>query len=280
MLKKIIENISSELKELYSASESDTIALILLEEISGLSRVQLLTRKEVSLNDLQKLKLQEYIERLKKYEPIQYVLGETEFFSLRFKVNNSVLIPRPETEELVEWILEDRDNLQVFSLLDIGTGSGCIPISIKYNRGNAQVYALDYSVDALKVAEQNMNENQVDIRLIHDDILNPAKQYSKFDVIVSNPPYIPVSEAAIMDKNVIAYEPNLALFVENDDPLLFYKKIADFAILQLKENGVLYFETHFLYAKEVKTMLLNKGFKEVWLRKDISGNERMIKALL
>lgn len=277
-MNQLVKYLHQELKDIYSVSEIDVISIFLLEKLTGMSRTQLLINKGLILNEDQKNTAMEYTNRLKDSEPLQYVLGETEFLGLTFKVNPSVLIPRPETEELVEWILEDWDNKQAFSLLDIGTGSGCIPISVKHNRPNAAVYAVDLSKDALEVAMQNAKLNQTLIHFTKDDILIPTHTYQTYDVIVSNPPYIPQEEQENMDANVVDYEPKMALFVKDDDPLLFYKRIAEFAKKHLDVNGTLYFETHYQLANQVKSVLLKCGFKDVIIRKDISKNDRMIRA--
>ena len=207
------------------------------------------------------------------------VVGKTEFFGLPFKVNEYTLIPRPETEELVEWIIDDY-NAKVFpvTILDIGTGSGCIPVSLRKHLALARVDGCDISPDALKVAAENAQINQLDVNFFEIDILSSPVMEQKWDVIVSNPPYIPMSDMSEMYANVLQYEPHVALFVADENPLIFYRAIALFALKHLQHEGSLYFEIHYKYGAEVLEMLRNSGFVNVQLRKDLSGNDRMVKA--
>jgi len=221
-------------------------------------------------------------------KPIQYIIGETEFYGLPFKVNKNVLIPRPETEELVTWILEDRrwktEDGRQFQILDIGTGSGCIAISLAKNLPDAVVSALDISKGALKIAQENAKLNDVNIHFIEEDILRLNRHSElvsesfKFDIIVSNPPYIRELEKHEIQNNVLENEPHLALFVDDNNPLLFYDKIADFAKEHLAENGQLYVEINQYLGQKTVELLKQKGFVNIELRKDILGNDRMIKA--
>ena len=298
-MQHFLKKLNTSLANMYSEAEIHVIANLLLENITGFTRLQLLTNKELKLNDEQNELANQYLERLKNHEPIQYILGETEFQGLKFKVNSSVLIPRPETEELVEWVSphplrdfplkgEEMEEIGVLKsprgdsggFLDIGTGSGCIAISLKKKFPSANVSAMDISQDALMVAKANAALNDADVEFIQDDILNPATTDRKWDVIVSNPPYIRASEHSEMDKNVTDFEPHLALFVHDNDPLIFYRKIAEFAITHLSPGGKLFFETHKDLAHECKQLLEAYGFTNVVIRKDISGNERMVQAIL
>ena len=220
------------------------------------------------------------IDRLLAGEPVQYIVGFAWFYGLKFKVNNEVLIPRPETEELVEWILNDTKNKKI-SVLDIGTGSGCIATTLKVKNPQLEVSAIDISESALITASRNAYRQGADVSFWTFDILNEAnwKKMPNFDIIVSNPPYIPHREKTLMHTNVLAHEPHLALFVEDENPLVFYEKIADFAKKCFNtEGGGLYFETNEFNAHEVVTMLNSKGFSDIVLQKDMSGNDRMIKA--
>ena len=278
-MQHFLKKLNTSLANMYSEAEIHVIANLLLENITGFTRLQLLTNKELKLNDEQNELANQYLERLKNHEPIQYILGETEFQGLKFKVNSSVLIPRPETEELVEWVRKPPNPLKG-GILDIGTGSGCIAISLKKKFPSANVSAMDISPDALIVAKANAALNDADVEFIQDDILNPATTDRKWDVIVSNPPYIPVSEHSEMDKNVTEFEPHLALFVQDNDPLIFYRKIAEFAITHLSPGGKLFFETHKDLAQECKQLLESYGFTNLVIRKDMSGNERMVQAIL
>jgi release factor glutamine methyltransferase len=221
-----------------------------------------------------------YINQLKKGIPIQYVLGEADFYQLKFKVNEHVLIPRPETEELVYLILQDAKINQPKSIIDIGTGSGCIPIALKKHLPNTAISAIDVSENAIAVAKENALKNKVEIDFTIADALHlEPKNFQKFDVIVSNPPYIALSEMEDMEANVTKHEPHLALFVEDENPLIFYQKIADFALTNLQQNGVLYFEINQALAQETQELLEQIGFITEII-KDINQNDRMIKAQL
>jgi len=297
-MQHFLERLNTSLANMYSEAEIHVIANLLLENITGFSRLQLLTNKDLKLNDKQNDLADRYLVQLKNHEPIQYILGETEFQGMKFRVNSSVLIPRPETEELVEWVSphplrdfplkgEEIEEIGILkspmgdlggSYLDIGTGSGCIAVSLKKKFPFANVAAMDISSDALEVAKENAALNQVDVEFIQDDILNSSTTNRLWDVIVSNPPYIPASEHSEMDKNVTGFEPHLALFVHDNDPLIFYRKIAEYAIIHLTSGGKLFFETHKDLASQCKQLLESCGFRNVEIRKDISGNERMVKA--
>lgn len=236
-----------------------------------------MTEQDLKLNSTQKSKLEAAISRLENYEPIQYILEETEFFGLPFYVNKNVLIPRPETEELVELIINE--NLQEgLSVLDIGTGSGCIAISLaKYSR-KADISAWEISPLALEVAILNSKKNNVNINFKKTDVLGEYPSDKRFDIIVSNPPYILEKEKQDMDANVLDYEPHTALFVPDDKSLIFYERIADIALQILKPNGKLYFEINRAKGQETIDMLKKKGFLNIELHKDLSGNDRMVRA--
>lgn len=222
------------------------------------------------------------ISELKAEKPIQYIIGSTEFYGLNFCVNENVLIPRPETEELVDWIIKDSQNTTL-NILDIGTGSGCIGISLAKNLSNAKVYAVDISKKALEIAQQNAKHNNIAIQFIEQDmlksnvVLNTEKNI-QFDIIVSNPPYVRELEKVEIKKNVLTYEPHTALFVKDNKPLLFYEAIANFAKANLKKNGTLYVEVNQYLGKETHKLLQVKGFTQTKLSKDLFGNDRMIKA--
>lgn len=268
-----------ELENLYPATEIKSFYYLIVEKLSSWSRTEIIANKNTVFSEQQHQTMLAFIKRLKNFEPIQYILGETEFYGLAFDVNASVLIPRPETEELVEWIQKENDSNTVLDILDIGTGSGCIAISLKNLFPNAKVEAYDVSENALEVAIANAKKNSllVNFRLV--DILNQAQQANeKWDIIVSNPPYIPEQEKVEILPNVLNYEPHLALFVPNDSPLLFYSAIALFAIKNLKPKGKLYFEIHKDAGERCMELLSILGFENIELRKDISGNDRMIKA--
>lgn len=273
----IREYIKSELKTIYSQGEISAITQLILDKRLNISIIDSLTYKFNNLSDEQLSILSQIIEKIKQKEPIQYVLSESEFYNLPFSVNNNVLIPRPETEELVEWIIESEKN-QNISLLDIGTGSGCIAISLSHNMPSANISAWDVSPQALEVAQQNAKLNNTKVSFALNDILMTQKSETLFDVIVSNPPYITEKEKEQMHNTVTDFEPHIALFVPNHNPLLFYKHIATFALKSLKDNGRLYFEIHRSYGQETMHMLAEKGFVNIELRKDMAGNDRMIRA--
>jgi release factor glutamine methyltransferase len=223
------------------------------------------------------------LEQLKKEIPIQYLLGKTSFYSLDFEVNSAVLIPRPETEELVEWIIKDGvfpRNDKKLKILDIGTGSGCIAISLAKNIPNTQVFAIDVSKKALATAKKNAEINEVYVTFIEKNILETNDLEQQFDIIISNPPYVRELEKKEIKKNVLDNEPHLALFVEDNDALVFYKKIAELAQKNLSENGQLFFEINQYLGKEMLDLLEKMGFKNIELRKDIYGNDRMIKGTI
>ncbi len=270
-----------ELTPICSAEEAESFFYIILEDLQQLKRVDLALNPDLSLSEEQLNQWNAYLVQLKLEIPVQYVLGKTNFFGLDFEVNPAVLIPRPETEELVDWIIESQKETskdQNLRIIDIGTGSGCIAISLAKNIPNAQVTALDVSVDALATAQKNAQNNKVDVVFKNQNILETNDLQEQFDVIVSNPPYVRNLEKVEIKKNVLDYEPHLALFVENDNALIFYKKIAELAQKNLKPNGFLFFEINQYLGPEMIGLLQDMGFKNIILKKDIYGNDRMIRA--
>ena len=267
------------LSTLYGKEELESITKLIYEKVLGLTRLQVYLNQHETISATKLVQIKEIISRLAQFEPIQYILGETEFYSLKFIVNQAVLIPRPETEELVEWIVNDYQNLSP-QILDIGTGSGCIPVSLLKNLPKASAEAWDISTEALEVAKMNASLNQVDIGFFYADILNgrlPENQKS-YDIILSNPPYVTIAEQTHMLRNVTDYEPGLALFVPDSDPLIFYRLIAEIALVQLKPGGNIYFEINEKFGNEVVELLKSKGFINIILKKDINGKDRMVKA--
>lgn len=270
-----------QLRDYYSESEIKSFYCLIMESVYGLDKQSVLLGKDTQIFPDEKPVIEKTIEDLKNFRPIQYILGETEFYGLKFKVNGHVLIPRPETEELVEQILNPSPftlHPSPFTILDIGTGSGCIAVALARFLPEAEVYASDISEKALEVAMGNALDNRTDVRFVRHDIFDawPENLPEQFDVMVSNPPYVTPEEKGVMSKNVLDYEPHQALFVSQAKPLLFYERIADVARERLKTNGRLYFETNAVYGKDTAEMLRKKGFKTVLLLKDISGNERMV----
>ena len=269
--------IKSELKDLYSPDEISSLTRLILEKEFAVPFADILACKFNHLSDAEMQKLTEIVGKLKNSEPIQYILGETDFFGLAFYVNGSVLIPRPETEELVQWVLESAEN-KPMKILDIGTGSGCIAVTLAKKLPSAEVHAWDISEDALEVARKNAERNGVKVIFVKRDMLLEPVSDEKFDIIVSNPPYVTEVEKTEMQENVLNFEPHLALFVPDDNALVFYEKIADFALTNLNKGGKLFFEINRAKGTDIARLLEEKGFKNIELRKDISGNERMVMA--
>jgi len=274
-----INHIQSELKGLYPETEIKSFSYLIIEKLAGFSRTEIIVNKNTLFSDEQHHVIETFIEKLKKNVPIQYILGETEFFGLTFNVNESVLIPRPETEELVEWIRSENNRCADLNILDIGTGSGCIAISLKHEFPNASVHAFDISEQALNTARSNAERNKLNVTFSRIDILNAPETEQQWDIIVCNPPYVTEQEKSSILPNVLEHEPHLALFVPDNDPLLFYRCIAIFAQQHLKPKGKLYFEINRQFGKATVDLLTAMGFGNVELRKDISGNDRMVRAI-
>jgi release factor glutamine methyltransferase len=281
-IKNYKDTFKKELLPIYDEQETDSFFYILLEKIHNLKRIDLALNPETPMDGVHLKQWKSILSDLKIEKPIQYILGETEFCGLRFEVNENTLIPRPETEELVELIIKKdgkrkREEGKV-KILDIGTGSGCIAISIAKNIPTAEVFAIDISEKALATARSNAELNDVNVTFLLKNILETADLENEFDIIVSNPPYVRNLEKAEIKSNVLEYEPHLALFVEDNDALLFYRKIAQLAIKSLAPNGKLYFEINQYLGKETVELLESLGFKDIELKKDIYGNDRMITA--
>ena len=279
ILKSLRTYFNNALLGYYPETEIESFFHLLSERILKLKRIDISQSLYAVVSGKKYDKFEKAIDRLKKYEPIQYILGDTEFYGLVIKVNPSVLIPRPETEELVDWIINDCKNRKSISILDVGTGSGCIAIALSKNLPNASVVALDVSSEALIIARQNAIDNKVEIEFVEADILDWDSTNMQFDVIVSNPPYVRELEKQMMSENVLDHEPHLALFVEDDDALLFYKKITDVAADILKPNGQLYFEINESLGESTKELLTEKSFNEIELKRDFFEKDRMIKAI-
>ncbi|WP_231491815.1 peptide chain release factor N(5)-glutamine methyltransferase [Pedobacter sp. Leaf170] len=264
------------LKDLYGAEEAKALFILSTSNIVKLTQSEILLKQDKVITVKQSDKLLKILEDLKMGKPIQHILGEAYFYNLPFRVNENVLVPRPETEELVGWIVTEVKQTKK-SLIDIGTGSGCIAVSLKKNLSHLDVSALDVSEKALTVAQENANLNQAEINFIEADILSYTTSET-YDIIVSNPPYIRELEKADMHQNVLEHEPHRALFVSNENPLIFYNAIADFALTNLNPNGYLFFEINeFLWAETLQ-ILIDKQFKNIELRKDMQGKDRMIMA--
>lgn len=271
-----------ELIAIFGEDEAESFFYLILEEKQQLKRIDLALQPDLTFSEEEILMWNSILEQLKLEIPVQYLLGKTSFFGLDFEVNPSVLIPRPETEELVDWIIKNSKS-QVESakikILDIGTGSGCIAISLAKNIKNAQVFAIDISDKALATAQKNAEINNVEVNFLNQNILETTDLNQKFDIIVSNPPYVRNLEKQEIKKNVLNSEPHLALFVEDNDALIFYKKIATLAQKNLTQNGELFFEINQYLGQEMIELLGKMNFKNIELRKDIYGNDRMIRGI-
>jgi release factor glutamine methyltransferase len=268
-----------QLYEIYTNREAALIANMVIENITGLSKIDRIINKEFKLTESENELLLTITEKLLAHIPVQYAINECWFGSNKFYVDENVLIPRPETEELIKWIIDDiKKSSENLKILDIGTGSGCIPITLKSKLPHAEIYALDISEGALSVAAKNAEILTTTIKLIQTDFLEEKNwDIGQFDVIVSNPPYVKASEKEEMKRNVVLYEPHLALFVEDNDPMLFYRKIAKFGIEHLKANGIIYVEINESLGLETKKCFESLNYT-VELKKDLQHKDRMIKA--
>lgn len=283
-MQNTISKIKNELNYFYNKNEINSLISIIIEFVTGMNNTQRLIRTDYVFNDEQKKQTDLIIERLKKHEPIQYIIGKTLFYDLNFHVNKSVLIPRPETEELVDWILTDNKHQKnKLEIMDIGTGSGCVAISLAQKIKMSHVTAIDISESALEIARKNAKLNDIsNISFVNTDILNEKtlKFETTFDIIVSNPPYVTIQEFETMPQNVKKHEPHLALFVENKTPLIFYEAIAHLGKKYLKSGGALYFEINEKFGNEMIQMLHTLNYHDITLKKDINNKDRMIRAFL
>ncbi len=279
-LKEAFQNFQSLIQRNYEIEEARSISQIVFKEVLGYDTIQLILNE----NDLLPASIFEQLDyiafQLNEHKPIQYIIGHTEFYGLNFEVNESVLIPRPETEELVDWIIKDHKDAQSLNILDIGTGSGCIPITLKYNIPQAKVNSIDVSKEAIAIALKNSLKNNVELFIHHQDVLQLQQLESDYDVVVSNPPYVLESEKSEMRKNVLDYEPSIALFVNDNDPLIFYKKIINLVENTTNKETHLYFEINESYAEELIKLFDLQKWQRPELRKDIRGKDRMIKSVL
>jgi release factor glutamine methyltransferase len=276
------KTLAVKLTELYDHREATNIADMVIEKITGLTKTQRLISKRLELSVEEQELIENFTAELLTSKPVQYVLHEAWFGGLKFYVDENVLIPRPETEELVNAVIKSSSNKN-YSILDIGTGSGCIAITLSKKLPTSNVYALDISDKSIFIAKENADKNKVEVNFIQADILDfdASIKLPVFDILVSNPPYIKQSESEAMSRNVLKYEPHLALFVADEDPLLFYRAIADFALQHLKRNsGQLFFEINETMGNEVSALLKEKGFSEVSVQKDLQGKDRIVYAVL
>lgn len=279
-IKELLAFVNKSISTIYDSDEAGQIASWLLEERLNKSRIQLLTQAEEHVDESLINQIKNDTEALLSFKPIQQILGFTYFYESKILVNEHTLIPRPETEELVDLIINNNKTKTLLKILDIGTGSGCIPISLKKHFKDAQVVVLDISTDALSIAKKSAILNNVQIEFVEADILSDKSSLSitDFDIIVSNPPYIKLDEKEQMKNNVLLYEPHLALFVYDEDALLFYRKIIDFAIKNNTKSFQIYFEINEELGKDVIELLTQKGFEESTIHKDLQGKDRMVSA--
>lgn len=275
----VYSHIKENLLPLYPAEEASALARWILTDVFSLSPTELYTGKDINFQPKDWDRLEDILTRLRNHEPIQYILGTCSFCGLEFQVAPGVLIPRPETAELVDWIVSGHRTSLSADILDIGTGSGCIAISLAHHLKGATVSAWDISSEALRIARQNAERNQVRVSFTRTDILQPEVPDMQADIIVSNPPYITEKEREEMEHNVLDWEPEQALFVPDNDPLLFYRAIARHGLHMLRPQGRIYFEINRAYGKETTDLLMRLGYKQVELKKDFYGNDRMIKAI-
>ncbi len=279
-LKDLKNTFFEQLKDSFNKEEEQVFFELLVEKYLGLDKVELALNHHLEISVKQVNSFTKALKRLLKNEPIQYILGETQFLSLKLKVNPHVLIPRPETEEIVDIVLSELKRAyenKKPKILDIGTGSGAIAISLAHYLPQAEVYALDISTKALEIARINAENNKVKVNFIEKDILSQDSLSQKYDIIISNPPYVRQSEEKLMQDNVLKYEPGQALFVSDENPLLFYKKIGALAHEYLCPMGYLYFEINEFLAKDTKTLLKSIGFQAIKVYKDFRGKDRMVK---
>jgi release factor glutamine methyltransferase len=269
LLYNIVEGIT-----IYDSRESQSIAYWFLEEKFGLKRADILADKTIEIDQET---IRQFIERINAHEPLQYILGKTWFYGLPFHVRSGALIPRPETEELVDLVIKDHKGKEGLNILDIGTGSGCIAVSLAANMLSCSISAMDISADALQIASENATMNKVSVQYIQHDISLDWKGEEKLDIIVSNPPYIERPETELMRQNVLKFEPDLALFAPENDPLFFYRTILEFAVIHLNSNGKIYFEINERFGEETKVLMEEFGFQNIDVLKDLNGKDRMVK---
>lgn len=271
-----------ELKTIYDEGEAIAIGHVIIQHLTDSKPIDRISQKEKKITAAQAEQLKQYTRRLLAHEPAQYVVNEAWFGGLKFYVDKNVLIPRPETEELIEWVISDcKFPIDKLSILDIGTGSGCIPIVLKRKLRKAQVYGCDISEGALQVAQKNASTLGAEVNFLQLDFLDKSKTESlpSFDIIISNPPYVPEKDKRQMLPNVLNYEPHTALFAPDNDNLVFYTAIADFGGKHLNKNGIIYVEIHKDFGKKISDLFKSKGYRTE-IRKDMQGNERMLKAVV
>jgi len=266
----------------YEEREADTLLFMLIEEYSGISKARVISEPHLTVSESELLKIHFAVKDLNNHKPIQYIIGKTEFYGMQIEVNPDVLIPRPETEELLDLVIKENIHRNNLNILDVGTGSGCLAIGLKKILADSHIIALDISPRAIEVARKNAKNNVVDIEFIQQDFLNDTlwNRLGTFDIIVSNPPYVRYSEKVKMKKNVLNFEPALSLFVEDSDPLIFYKAIASFAKDYMRSQGKIYCEINQYLGKEIVNLFIREGLADAYLMKDLNGYDRIIAAKL
>lgn len=269
------------IRPLYHAREASNIAHLVMEHVTGLGKLDRIIHKDGDLSPAQETLYHQALKSLLEHRPVQHITGKSWFYGMELIVSEQVLIPRPETEELVEWILLDHPAQPAWRLLDIGTGSGCIPIALKKQWPAADIWGMDVSTAAIAIATRNAGIQHTPVRFVHLDVLSPdaSKVLPSLNIIVSNPPYICESERSGMQQQVYAFEPNIALFVPDNDPLLFYRRIAALAKEKLEPGGKLYFEINEALGQEVVALLVKEGFADVKLKQDMFGKDRMVRGV-
>lgn len=275
----LLRKLTDELEPLYGRNEAKSISFILIENIFGWYKTYIIAGEPLdSFSDSIFIKLESYMERLKKYEPIQYILGEALFYGRKFFVDKSVLVPRPETEELVSLVISQHKAKSEMKMLDVGTGSGCIAITVDKELPPTEVYAMDIDKEALQTARKNAMIHNSHVMFVQDDIFNYQPSYPMFDVVVSNPPYVTESEKGLMNRNVLDYEPHLALFVPDDDSVRYYAAVIRFCEFYLQTDGKIYFEINERLANKVLDVLKAHHYEEIFLFKDFNNKNRIVSA--
>lgn len=275
----LYRQIISKLSPTYGIGEAKAMAGLIFQHLKDWNQTQLIINSDMPASEYLVEYVDKILSRLYSHEPIQYILGKAYFYGMTLSVNRSTLIPRPETQELVDLIVDRANNTPDLKILDIATGSGAIAIALSRNIPFCKVEGIDISEDALRVAQKNAQDLHANVKFTHADVFDFKPVLNSFDIIVSNPPYIDESEKSGMDPNVLEYEPHIALFVADDNPLLFYKRIADISIKALHSGGRLYFEINPRHSEELQTLLINKGFDDVKITKDIHQKERFISCI-
>lgn len=279
-MKQAIKYIRKRLQDIYPAEEVQALTYLLLEKKHHMSKLDICIGKDKTFSTEEQKEWIDIVERLHNEEPVQYILNEAEFHGLCFKVTPATLIPRPETAELVDWIIADNSHKTPLSILDIGSGSGCIAISLSIALPGTQIESWDISQSALDIAKYNNEKIGSHVKFQQQDILTRPLPHRQLDIIVSNPPYVTNSEKTAMNNNVLQWEPPTALFVSDNDPLIFYRSIAEYARHALKNHGTLYVEINRAFGNDTVNLFKDMGYSDIILRKDLSGNDRMIKAIL